>query len=113
MDFTIPQHARSIAHRVRQFLDDEVIPVERELLRTGKDLNCDILKDLRAKAKAARLWAPTMPKAWGGMGLNIQEIVPVFEAAGRSLLGPLATHCASPDEGNMHLLHELGGRRTN
>ncbi len=106
MDFTIPQHARSIAHRVRQFLDDEVIPVERELLRTGKDLNCDILKDLRAKAKAARLWAPTMPKAWGGMNLNIQEIAPVFEAAGRSLLGPLAIHCASPDEGNMHLLRE-------
>ncbi len=39
------------------------------------------------------------------MGLHIQEIVPVFEAAGRSLLGPLATHCAAPDEGNMHLLH--------
>ena len=39
------------------------------------------------------------------MGLNIQEIVPVFEAAGRSLLGPLAIHCAAPDEGNMHLLH--------
>ena len=39
------------------------------------------------------------------MGLHIQEIVPVFEAAGRSLLGPLATHSAAPDEGNMHLLH--------
>ena len=36
------------------------------------------------------------------MGLHIQEIVPVFEAAGRSLL-PLATHSAAPDEGNMHL----------
>ena len=39
------------------------------------------------------------------MGLTIQEIVPVFEAAGRSLLGPLAMGCASPDEGNLHLLH--------
>jgi len=96
MEFTIPQHVRSIAHRVRQFVDDEVIPVESELLRAGRDLDNDILQNLRAKAKAARLWAPTMPKAWGGMGLNIQEIAPVFEAAGRSLLGPLAIHCASP-----------------
>ena len=105
MEFTIPRHVQTIAHRVRQFLDDEVIPVESELLRTGADLNNVILQELRAKAKAAKLWAPTMPKAWGGMGLNIQEIVPIFEAAGRSMLGPLATHCAAPDEGNMHLLH--------
>ncbi len=105
MEFTIPRHVQTIAHRVRRFLDDEVIPVESELLGTGADLNNDILQELRAKAKAANLWAPTMPKAWGGMGLNIQEIVPIFEAAGRSMLGPLATHCAAPDEGNMHLLH--------
>ena len=39
------------------------------------------------------------------MGLDILEIVPVFEVAGRSLLGQLATHSAAPDEGNMHLLH--------
>lgn len=105
MDFTIPPHVEAIAHRLRQFVDDEVIPLETELLGTGADLSLAMLQDLRAKAKAARLWAPTMPKDWGGMGLNIQEIVPVFEAAGRSLLGPLAIHCAAPDEGNMHLLH--------
>ena len=101
MDFTIPRHIEAIAHRVRRFVDDEVVPVETELLHTGADLNEGILQSLRAKAKAAQLWAPTMPQAWGGMGLNIQEIVPVFEAAGRSMLGPLAIHCAAPDEGNM------------
>lgn len=105
MDFTIPPHVETMARRVRQFVDEAVIPVETELLRSGEDLSIDILQGLRSKAKAARLWAPTMPKEWGGMGLNIQEIVPVFEAAGRSLLGPLAIHCAAPDEGNMHLLH--------
>ena len=105
MDFTTPRHVEAIAHRLRQFVDDEVIPLETALLRSGADLSIDLLQDLRAKAKAAQLWAPTMPKEWGGMGLNIQEIVPVFEAAGRSLLGPMATHCAAPDEGNMHLLH--------
>ena len=105
MEFEIPRHVNLIAQRVRQFVDNEVIPVESELLRTGAPLTHDTLQELRSKAKAANLWAPTMPKEWGGMGLNIQEIVPVFEAAGRSLLGPLAMHCAAPDEGNMHLLH--------
>ena len=105
MEFEIPRHVNSIAQRARQFVDNEVIPVEGELLRTGEPLTIAKLQELRIKAKAAKLWAPTMPKEWDGMGLNIQEIVPVFEAAGRSLLGPLAIHCAAPDEGNMHLLH--------
>ncbi len=107
MDFSIPRHVEAIAHRVRQFVDDEAIPLERELLRSGAELSVDMVQELRRKARAAKLWAPTMPKSWGGLGLNIQEIAPVFEAAGRSLLGPLAIHCAAPDEGNMHLLHKF------
>ncbi|MCY4464753.1 MAG: acyl-CoA dehydrogenase family protein [Chloroflexi bacterium] len=105
MDFSRPRHIEAIVHRVRQFVDQQLIPLETDLLRTGDDLDMDKLQDLRAAAKAAGLWAPAMPKVWGGMGLNIQEIVSVFEAAGRSLLGPLAMGCAAPDEGNMHLLH--------
>ncbi len=107
MDFTIPRHVEAIAHRVRQFVDDEALPLESELLRSGAALRVEMVRELRRKAKAAKLWAPTMPKAWGGMGLSIQEIAPVFEAAGRSLLGPLAIHCAAPDEGNMHLLQKF------
>ena len=107
MDFTIPRHVEAIAHRARQFVEEEAIPLESELLRSGVDLSVEMVQELRRKARAAKLWAPTMPKAWGGMGLNIQEIAPVFEAAGRSLLGPLAIHCAAPDEGNMHLLHKF------
>ena len=113
MDFTIPRHVERIAERARQFVDDEVIAVESELLQTSADLTVEILAGLRAKAKAAGLWAPTMPKVWGGMGLGIQDIAPIFEAAGRSLLGPMAMHCAAPDEGNMHLLqHYASGEQT-
>ena len=107
MDFTISPRAAAIAERARQFVDETVIPVETALLRSGDDLTNEVLQGLRAEAKAAGLWAPTMPKAWGGMGLDIQDIVPVFEAAGRSLLGPMAMHCAAPDEGNMHLLRHF------
>ena len=54
MDFTIPRHVETIAHRVRQFVDDEVMPVETQLLRTNTDLNADILQALRAKAPPAK-----------------------------------------------------------
>lgn len=105
MDFSIPSHVQDITRRVREFVDKEVIPVETRLRVNAEDLTVDTLQELRRKAKAAGLWAPTMPTELGGMGLNLQEIVPVFEAAGRSLIGPIAIHCSAPDEGNMHLLH--------
>ncbi|MCY3575605.1 MAG: acyl-CoA dehydrogenase family protein [Chloroflexi bacterium] len=104
MDFNPTRPVEAIVHRIRQFLDDYVIPLETDLLRSGADLRMEQLQELRAGAKAAGLWAPTMPSEWGGMGLHIEDIAPVFEAAGRSLLGPLAMGCAAPDEGNMHLL---------
>lgn len=107
MDFSIPAHVQDIVHRVRQFVDDEVIPLEQELIRANDELTHEQVQALRNKAKAQGLWCPTMPKDLGGMGLNIQEIVPVFEAAGRSLIGPLAIHCAAPDEGNMHTLESF------
>jgi acyl-CoA dehydrogenase len=106
MDFSISAHVQDIARRVRQFVDAEVIPLEKYVHDTSHaGLSLDMVRDLRQKAKRAGLWAPTMPPELGGMGLTLQEIVPVFEAAGRSLLGPLAIHCSAPDEGNMHLLH--------
>ncbi len=105
MDFTIPGHVQDIVHRVRQFVDDVVIPVEQTLLKEGRDITKAEVLELRELAKAAGIFAPTMPKDLGGMGLNIMEWVPVLETAGRSLLGPLALHCSAPDEGNLHTLH--------
>lgn len=104
MDFTIPQHVQGIADRVKKFVETEVAPIESAVISQQREVTRDEVHHLRSKAKEAGLWAPTMSPELGGMGLNIQEIVPVFEAAGRSLLGPLAIHCAAPDEGNMHTL---------
>ena len=44
------------------------------------------------------------PKEYGGRALSQIGRALVFEAAGYSILGPTAIHCASPDEGNIHLL---------
>ena len=104
MDFSIPNHVQQIAERVRQFVDTHVVPVEQDVIREQREVTRAEIDALRQQARRDGLWAPTMPVELGGMGLSIQEIVPVFEAAGRSLLGPSAIHAAAPDEGNMHLL---------
>ena len=105
MDFSIPEHVQRLTERVYRFVEEEVIPLEIYAEDHADGLPPDMLQTLREKARAAGLWGPQLPVELGGLGLSLTEIVPVFEAAGRSLLGPLALHCAAPDEGNMHLLH--------
>ncbi|WP_430644997.1 acyl-CoA dehydrogenase family protein [Agromyces sp. GXS1127] len=106
-----------LVHRVRDFVRDEVIPVE-EAARgvahhhvedsgsgAGVDERDRELRDgLRAAARAAGLLVPHLPAAWGGQGLTTLDQAAVFEAAGYSLFGPLALNIQAPDEGNMHLL---------
>jgi acyl-CoA dehydrogenase len=105
MDFSIPDKIQEITRRVRQFVDSEVIPLEAYLDEHEDGLTPELIGSMRAKAKQAGLWCPQLSPDLGGLGLTLQEIVPVFEAAGRSLIGPLALNCSAPDEGNMHLLH--------
>lgn len=59
---------------------------------------------LQQAARDAGVFAPHAPTDLGGHGLGMVDRAPVFEAAGRSLFGPLALNIAAPDEGNVHLL---------
>jgi acyl-CoA dehydrogenase len=96
MDFELPTELIDLRTRVANFVRDEVIPLERE---ENFDLGA-----LRQKARQAGIFGPQLPREWGGLGLGTVAMCVLFEQAGRSLLGPLALHCAAPDEGNMHLL---------
>ena len=71
----------------------------------------DLRRSLQKQARDAGLLAPHVPKEWGGCGLDIRGQAVVFEAAGYSLLGPLALNCSAPDEGNMHLLEVVASER--
>lgn len=105
-DFSIAPEIQDLIQRVRRFVDDVVIPAEAHAFDDPVEgLPRAVLDDLRAQAKRAGLFAPTMPPELGGLGLSITEFTPVLEVAGRSLIGPMALGCAAPDEGNMHLLH--------
>ncbi len=103
MEFDWHQDIQVLTGRVETFLRDEVIPLEIEAREAGS-IDSEALKAVRSKAREAQIYGPQLPQDLGGLGLNVLEIAPIFEAAGRSLLGPLALNCAAPDEGNMHLL---------
>ena len=68
IDFEIPAEAKAVRERVRQWVNDECRPAEKEL-HEGADYKT-VLNALRAKARAQGLWLPFIPKEHGGMGLG-------------------------------------------
>ena len=110
IDFTLAPEHEEIRMRVREFIQDTVIPAvarpedEAQAL-SRRDYLATIL-GLREQAKSLGLWLPHMPKEWGGMGLGHVELAMVQAEAGKTRIGPWVLNCMAPDEGNMHtLLH--------
>ncbi|TLP79316.1 acyl-CoA dehydrogenase family protein [Nesterenkonia sphaerica] len=93
-----------LVHRVEDFIRDVVIPAEPA---PGQYLELPVRDELRAAAKAARLFAPHVSSKWGGIGLPLSQWPEVFEAAGYSPIGPVVLNCMAPDEGNMHMLEQI------
>jgi len=110
MDFTLSERAEEYRARVREFVDAEVIPLESERSNydTHENIAEPVLEAVRRKARAAGLWAPQMPEARGGLGLSVAERAAFYEEANRSIFGPVALHCAAPDDGNMTVLEKVG-----
>ena len=90
--------------RVGAFVRAEVIPFETDSRWSDHGPSDDLRRDLNAKARAAGLLAPHAPRAYGGLELSHVAKAAIFEAAGYSILGPVALHIQAPDEGNIHLL---------
>ncbi|NHN47024.1 acyl-CoA dehydrogenase [Halostella sp. JP-L12] len=103
MEYDDPERGREVAERAREFVEAEAIPVERELLGNGP-VDGATVADLRERAREYDVYGPQIPEEYGGLGLDFRAMLPVFEEAGRSLLGAVAMRCAAPDEGNMHTL---------
>jgi acyl-CoA dehydrogenase len=110
MDFTLSPEIEAIRLRVRGFIEEHVLPLEADAANFSEHENIpqDRLDAVRAKAKAAGLWAPQSPKEFGGMALPIVAWAAIYEEAARSIFGPLAIHCMAPDDGNMNLLAKVG-----
>ncbi|MCX7316049.1 MAG: acyl-CoA dehydrogenase family protein, partial [Hyphomicrobiales bacterium] len=109
MDFTLPPELEAIRTATRAFVEDHILPVEADRAHWDEHDNIKHapLEDLRAKAKAAGLWAPQAPKAWGGMGLPMVGWAAMYEEANRSIFGPVTFNCAAPDDGNMNVLSKI------
>jgi acyl-CoA dehydrogenase len=107
MEYHDSERATELAERARAFMDEVVIPTEAEHLGDGP-VPDDVIEDLREEARDRDVYCPQIDEAHGGMGEAFRDVLPLFEQAGRSLLGALAMRVDAPDEGNMHTLELVG-----
>ena len=99
---SLPADIEDLRIRTREFIRSTVIPAEP---RPGERLAQSTRDRLQAAAKAANVFAPHVPKEFGGQGVPIQHWSAIFQEAGYSPIGASALNCMAPDEGNMHMLN--------
>ena len=118
MDFTLSPRSLDVAHRVRRFVADHVLPAEPAWRAEVRAACPDgdwrrwrvpaLVEDLKARARAEGLWNLFLPDETLGAGLSTLEYAPAAEAMGWSLLAPEVFNCGAPDTGNMEVLWRFG-----
>ena len=104
MDFSLSVELLELQAKTRDFIAQEIIPMEKDSRITDHGPTEELRNELVAKAKKWGLLTPHASKEMGGMGLTHMQKAIVFEEAGYSTLGPTAMNIHAPDEGNIHLL---------
>ncbi len=116
MDLGVSERLRPILEQVKQFITDEVIPVEHEFYEeVGKgdrwqwtDRQTKILEGLKSSAREKGLWNFFLTEGERGFGLTTVEYAYLAEEMGRSHLAAECFNCSAPDTGNMEVLEKYG-----
>jgi acyl-CoA dehydrogenase len=109
MDFQVSEKTVEIQSRLAAFMDENVYPNEsRYLSELGSGDRwqpIELVEDLKAKARAERLWNLFLPEV---SGLTNLEYAPLAETMGRVVWASEVFNCSAPDTGNMEVLEKYG-----
>lgn len=107
LNFTFSPEVTDLAERVDAFVRQRVVPYEADPRWGPHGPSEDLRIELNDLARQAGVFAPQAPVEFEGRALSHAAQAAVFTAAGFSMLGPVALHCAAPDEGNINLLDKV------
>jgi alkylation response protein AidB-like acyl-CoA dehydrogenase len=103
IDFSISPELEEMRARITAFMDQHVYPNESRMVE-HEGLPPELERELQQRIKTAGLWAPNLPKEWGGMGIGYIGQALANEIIGRSIIAPRLFGSAAPDAGNAELL---------
>ena len=107
IDFYLP--------KVKQYIEEEVIPVEKKIHeqeKAGSDRwqPHQELEPLKEEAKKRGLWNLFLPDSELGAGLSNFEYAHLAEQMGRTAFASETMNCSAPDTGNMEVLVRYGSK---
>jgi len=108
MDFQVPDWINSQLNRAQEFIDEKLIPIEKDIIYSDFFEVEAQLKTLRKEVKNMGLWAPHISSEIGGCGKSLMQLGLISEVLGQSPLGHYTFGCQAPDAGNIELLHKFG-----
>ncbi len=106
IDLFATEKVKSLYPKIKTFVEEELYPIEIDLLHQPIDQVEHTLETIRDKARAQGLWAPYLPEAEGGHGLSMVEFGQLSELLGKTPFGHYALNCQAPDIGNIELLSQ-------
>jgi len=116
MNLGMSERVRPLVEAVREFITEQVVPVDQEFLEevgngdrwTLTSRQKEILDTLKSAARERGLWNFWLTDSERGYGLSTVEYAYLAEETGRSHLAAEAFNCSAPDTGNMEVLERYG-----
>jgi|TARA_B110000908_G_scaffold163830_1_gene210941 acyl-CoA dehydrogenase len=115
MNFNQTEKVVELTHRLENFMDENVYPIEHEYEQFVRDSNNlwvvpPVVKTLKEKAKSEGLWNLFLPEEYAdySAGLSNLEYAPLAEIMGRVEFSSDLFNCNAPDTGNMEVLARYG-----
>ena len=87
LNFAPPAEVTDLARRVADFVKTRIVPYEKDPRWTPHGPTDELRIEMNDLARAAGVFAPHVPKEYGGLALGQVGRAFVFEAAGYSILG--------------------------
>ncbi|CAD8096215.1 unnamed protein product [Paramecium primaurelia] len=114
-NWPVSERCKSYYYRIKDFLRDEVFPVEKAILDKAREVPKSLpnktiteIEELQRKAKSIGLWNLFIQDPMYGKGLSQLEYVFISEIIGLSYIGHEVFNCLAPDTGNIRLLIAYG-----
>ena len=87
MDFKLPEELQMLQQNLRRYVDNEMIPYERETLN-GIELKPEWREKFQDGMKKLGLWMMDVPEEYGGPGLSLLAKSIVWQELGRTIALP-------------------------
>lgn len=122
MDFNLSPEERLIRDTVRDFIQQEVMPLEPDVLANERQglpsISEEKLRDLQEKARTIGFWGINTPEKYGGANLGSLAMAVTYEELGRTFVpfqfGGTADNIlyqCNPEQEQRYLIPTIEGRR--